>query len=191
MTAEQQFWKWFQTNDEQLFNFESNQERTFDLLLREMHKVNPDLTFEFGPKQNGRREFIISADGIKTAFQKVEELYASAPSLPHWKFVKFRPRRAPADISFANISVKASDVKVELKPGNPKADITVCFPAYSEPERRNYVALAFLFLDQALGEYDVEMHVDRIEVKNTKKASRESMPIQQLPTAFDKSLGRQ
>ena len=58
---EEAFWKWFQRNENSLFDFEKDRERTFDLLGAEMHKLNPNLTFEFGPKEDGRREFVISA----------------------------------------------------------------------------------------------------------------------------------
>jgi hypothetical protein len=54
-SSEQAFWKWFQGNEAMLFDFEKDQERVFDRLASEIHKVDPALTFEFGPKQDGRR----------------------------------------------------------------------------------------------------------------------------------------
>jgi hypothetical protein len=78
-SPESDFWRWFQKNENALFDFERDQERTFDRLAAEMQKVDPSLTFEFGPKDDGRREFVISADGIVEAFPKVESLYAAAP----------------------------------------------------------------------------------------------------------------
>lgn len=74
VTPEQSFWAWFQNNQDFLFDFEKDQERVFDRLATEMHKVNPSLTFEFGPKEDGRREFTISADGIRKAFPAVQAL---------------------------------------------------------------------------------------------------------------------
>ena len=49
---EKSFWGWFQKNEEMLFHFESDQEKTLDKLSAELKKVNPDLTFEFGPVEN-------------------------------------------------------------------------------------------------------------------------------------------
>ena len=63
-TPESDFWLWFEKNQISLFDFERDQERTFNRLAAEMHKVHPSLTFEFGPKTGGRREFVISAGGI-------------------------------------------------------------------------------------------------------------------------------
>jgi hypothetical protein len=41
-TSEEKFWKWFEKNEDTLFNFESAQEATFDRLATEMHKLNPN-----------------------------------------------------------------------------------------------------------------------------------------------------
>src|SRR5215472_10130561 len=156
------FWKWFQSNEDMLFNFEKNREQTFDKLGAEMHKLNPSLTFEFGPIENGKREFVISADGIKEVFPQVEALYAAAPSLPRWKFVRFRPRRKPMDVDYEGVSVQAASVSVQLVRNGQAADVTVFIPNYSQANRKAFVAIAFLMLDGALGEYDVEMRVGQI-----------------------------
>jgi hypothetical protein len=109
-TPEQTFWIWFQNNQNALFDFEKDREKTFGMLSAQLHKVNPTLTFEFGPIEQGQREFTISADGIKDAFPAVEALYAAAPQLPRWKFLKFRQRRLPSDISYGGVFVKAATI---------------------------------------------------------------------------------
>ncbi len=187
-SPEQNFWKWFQTNEAALFDFEKNQEAIFDQILAKLHQVNPDLTFEFGPTKNGRREFIISADGIKAAFPSVEALYASAPAMPRWQFIKFRPQRAPADISYGSVHVKADSVRIQLQPAGAKTNIVVYLPAYSEAQHQSFMAITFLFLDQALGEYDVEMFVDKIDIKSVNEVPPGSYSLKQLPDAFDKAL---
>jgi hypothetical protein len=131
-TPEESFWKWFQKNENVLFDFEKDEERTLNALGTEMHKVNPNLTFEFGPKEDGRREFVISADGIQEAFPEVEALYATAPRLPRWKFIKFRPRRTPSDISYGGVSVKAASVSVLVALNGRVADVTVFIPGYTK-----------------------------------------------------------
>ena len=186
--GEKAFWDWFQANDERLYNFERDQKHTFDLLQSELRKVDKDLTFELGPIENGRREFIISADGIRESFPKVESLYAAAPALPRWKVVKYRPRREPMDIALAGLRVDWHTVVVDLQPHGDKMDLTMYLPGYSEHTQDNYKGVAFLFLDQALGEYDVETKVGYIELKARNEASPRALPLNQLPTAFDKLL---
>ena len=94
-SPEARFWTWFEKNQDMLFSFERDTERTFNKLAGKMSKVHGDLTFEFGPDRDGVREFVISAGGMLDAFPTVELLHDSAPDLKRWMFTKFRPRRTP------------------------------------------------------------------------------------------------
>lgn len=185
---EHEFWKWFRKNEGVLFDFERDRERTFDRLAAEMQKVDPGLTFEFGPKRDNRREFIISADGISDVFPKVESLFAAAPALSKWKFIKFRPRRMPFDIEYNGISVKSDSVRVRLKPDGGKIGVTLMIPGFKETDYGNWVAIAFLFLDQALGEYDVATRVGAVEVQGP--AGKPGLPVAELAAAFDAYFAR-
>ena len=184
-SPEEDFWRWFQKNEMSLFDFERDQEPTFDRLAAEMHNVSPSLTFEFGPKEGGRREFVISADGIRAAFPKVESLFAAAPSLPRWKFTKFRPRRAPFDIEYQGLKVKADQVSVLLRSNGAAVGLTVLIPACTSDADKACQGIAFLLLDQALGEYDVETRVGRVAVRAPTPSDTEAVPLRQLPAAFD------
>jgi hypothetical protein len=150
-----------------------------------MHKLNPSLTFEFGSVENGKREFIISADGIGEAFPEVEALYATAPSLPRWKFIRFRPRRTPMDVDYGGVSVRAESVTVQLTRSGQVVDLTVFIPNYSEANRKEYTAIAFLLLDGALGEYDVETRVGQIQVKAVPDPTAQTCSLDALPKNFD------
>jgi hypothetical protein len=187
-TPEHKFWRWFQSNESRLFDFEDEREKIFDQVGAELHKIDPALTFEFGPKKNGRREFVISADGIRSAFPKVEALYAAAPSLPRWKFIKFRPRRTPMDVNYGGVTVKARLVVVALEPAGPKANLTIFIPGYSQASHQTYMAIAFLLLDQALGEYDVETRIGNIDVKPAAEAPEKAYLLEALPKAFDSAF---
>lgn len=188
-TPKQEFWNWFKAHEDMLFHFEKNQEHVFDQLGYQMHKINPNLTFEFGPKENGRREFVISADGIRDAFPEVEALYASAPALPRWKFIKFRPRRKPLDVSYGGVSVKAASVRVSIVSTGQTEDLTVFIPG-SENGNKAYTAAAFLLLDGALGEYDVETRVGQINVASAPQDKAKTYSLEDLPAAFDAALAR-
>lgn len=189
-SPEADFWAWFQQNEDEIFNFESNQEVVFDKLAARMQKINPSLTFEFGPKEAGVRDFVISADGIKDAFPSVEKLYAAAPELKKWKVLKFRPRREPFDIKYQGISVQAASVTVSIKRDGLKAAITVLIPGYTKSKHETYAGIAFLILDQALGEYDVETRVGAIDVAAPSEHYGQVRSLADLPKAFDELLGR-
>jgi hypothetical protein len=191
VTPEEEFWKWFRSNESSLFDFENDQERLFDRIGAEMHKVNPYLTFEFGPKENGKREFVVSADGIREAFPEVERLYAAAPSLPRWKFIKFRPRRTPSDITYEGVKVRAASVVVEAKAAGQLADLTVFIPGYTQTAHNQYATITYLLLDEALGEYEVETRVGKVNVESATKASKQACSLEALPRTVDAVLANE
>lgn len=155
-----------------------------------MHAVNQHLTFEFGPKIEGRRDFVISADGIREAFTAVEALYAAAPELARWKFIKFRPRRSPCDISTGDITVKASGVRVHLKRYANNVDLTLYIPDFREEASNSFKTIAYLLLDEAIGEYDVETYVGGIAVKHISAASEDTLSLEELPPVFDSAKAK-
>lgn len=175
-TEEEKFWKWFKKNETMLFEFnDSNRDKVFDKLANEMKKVHPDLTFEFSPVfESGKREFVISADGIKEAFPKVESLFKSAPKLNKWIWVKFRPRHKPMAIKIGEKQTDPADVKCQLFKDGDKVGIMLFFKDYSEKEKTFYRQIGYLLLDQALGEYDVETKVGFIEFTSTDSKSHEN-----------------
>ena len=62
---EVQFWKWFEANDERLYQQTESREKLFNDLIRQLHKVDTNLTFVFSTiHTDGIRDFTIFADGI-------------------------------------------------------------------------------------------------------------------------------
>lgn len=186
-SAEADFWKWFSTNETQLFSWESDRDAVFNRLEKAMHKVHPDLTFEFGPVVGGKREFVISAGGIQAAFPSVEALHKSAPTLNRWKWIKFRPRREPLnDIEFGGKSVKSKDVRFVLARDEPKVGIVLFFDGFNEKEKDVFGQIGYLLLDEALGEYSVETQVGFIKFQSREsKHFAESSPLSELSLRFD------
>ncbi len=187
-SPEEKFWKWFEKNQDILFEFEKDREAVFDKLAAEMNKVHPDLTFEFSPVlKSGKREFVISAGGIKRAFPAVDVLYACAPNLSKWKFIKFRPRRKPlGDLNFGDKTIKAEDVHYKIFEDGEKIGLTIFLDGYNEDENSVYTNIGYLFLDESLGEYDVEMKVGFIEFHSRESEYfKGSRPITELTDNFD------
>ena len=191
---EQRFWEWFQKNEESLYNFEKDQDKVFDKLSKEMNKVNSDLTFEFSPvKENGKREFVISAGGIITAFPSVQALYATAPELKRWEFIKFRPRRVPINpINYANMSMDPADVHYKMFEDGEKVGIMLFLDGYNKDEHVTYATFGYLFLDEALGEYEIETKVSFIEfLGRDSEHFDDAQPLENLREAFDDYFGDQ
>lgn len=186
-SKEARFWHWFQTNEARLFEFEKDQERIFDELQTELHRIEPNLTFEFGPKQDEKREFVISADGIKDAFPAVIRLADAAPPLSRWKITKFRPRRGfQGPVTLNGLTISPDQVEFTLEPDGDKTGLTLFMEGYNANEHEKYARVVYLMLDQALGEYDVETKVGFIELKPRSarsKLAKHSFPA--LAQSFD------
>ena len=192
-SSEETFWKWFQKNENMIFHFENNQEKIFNELASQMNKINSDLTFEFGPiKSTGKREFVISAGGIKASFPNVESLYSTAPTLKNWVFIKYRPRRNPLnDLEYGGVSVSVEDVHYKMFKDNDKVGIIVFLNGYNEEQKDIYGNISYLFLDEALGEYDIETKVGFIEFHGRESKYYEgAFPLKELANDFDAYFGR-
>jgi hypothetical protein len=186
-SRESVFWRWFQANEARVFDFEKDRDRIFDELEKELHKVHPNLTFEFGPNLGGKREFVISADGIKGAFPAVTALADAAPTLPRWKIIKFRPRRYfQSPVTLNGLKISPEQVHFTIEPDNEKVSLTLFIEGYDPAERARYAGVVYLMLDQALGEYDVETKVGAIEFKNNLAVSKlRKRPFSELPQSLE------
>ena len=186
-TREQTFWNWFERNQGKVFEFEQAREQIFEELQTELHKVCSDLTFEFSPIIGGKREFVVSAEGLKKAFPAVENLVNCAPALPRWKFVKFRQRRSPInDLQIGGTKINASEVEVCIARHAGKVALIVFIPRIEDKKVR--AQYGFLFLDEALGEYDVSVKVGAIEFHpSTEHPEYPRFPLSQLPQRFDQA----
>src|SRR5215469_492001 len=183
------FWAWFANHQDELLKVQTGHEEICSQLEAQLKRVNSNLVYEFGPEKNGRREFTISADGNSDAFPAVEALYAAAPSLPRWKIFKFRQRREPVGISIRGISVEPDSVAVAVKKAGDRADVIIYIPDAPEDDRGVYGDIAFLMLDQAIGEYDVETRIGKVTVMPSSRLSGRTYSLKQLPKVIDRMFG--
>jgi signal peptidase I len=189
MSKEPTFWQFFASEEEVLFGFEKDQRRLFARLAQELQKVHPDLTFEFGPVTEGKRQFVISAGGIKKAFTAVESLYGARPELRRFDVIKFRPRRdVVSDINYRGMAIRAKDVYYHLYDYDKHPDkvaIRLFLPGYSNSKQAEFGQIGYLMLDEAIGEYFVVMCVDSIQLAGHDSSYfAGARPIQELGGHF-------
>jgi hypothetical protein len=189
---EEDFWVWFQANEAALFALDldgqvADQKILLDL-AEQLQRIRFDLTFEIDSLADGRRELVITAEDVKRAFAAVESLVAKAPALPRWKVTAFRPRRAEQNtLSVAGFLVDPKDVYVQLyRDESKKVGLVLFMRGYSGGDRTVFGQAAFVFLDRALGERDVETKVGIVELKPLgAEAPKDAVPLADLPKAFD------
>jgi len=191
MTAQEEFWSWFIQHESEMLDFEADRDRIFDQLATALRRVDPDLVFEFGPK-NTKREFVISAGGIRRAFPTVVSLVNSAPvSLDRWQVTAFRPRRWPPNmVEFRGKRVHPKDVQFSLLDNGKIAGIYLFIPGFREDDA-DLKQIGYLMLDDTLGEYDVESRLGLIKMLSPDtRTDEERYPLDELPALFDELVSK-
>ena len=188
---QEEFWIWFAQHQAELFDFETDQERLFDQLATQLQKVQPNLTFEFGPRDGGKREFVISAGGIKAAFPAVVFLADVAPALDQWRVTAFRPRRTPINIvELEGKCVAPDNVQFSLLDNGTSAGIYLFIPGLRKGDIV-FKQIGYLLLDDALGEYDVETRLGLIKMFSPDTITNgDRYPLAELPALFDQLVAR-
>jgi hypothetical protein len=185
------FWDWFLENEDRLFTFESSQEALFDELAVHLRKIDEDLTFEFGPVVDGRRDLVVSAGGHRRGFPAVDRLCDAAPNMARWNVIRFRPQRSP--VSIVELGGKTLDprqVDVVLLHNRKQVGLHVFVPGYEEGDS-TLGQMVYLMLDEALGEYVVETQVALIKLYPYEQASEgERVPMSDMAPYFDDLVGR-
>ena len=185
--AEKHFWQWFQQNDQRLARSESNVELVTEI-NDHLKQVNPDLTCTIGPKTEGQREFIISADGLREVFPAVISLADHAPKSERWQIIKFRQASSPQVLNFEGLSLEPKDCYFDCEPENDMVKLTLYVKGYdAEPKM---AALALLMLDHLLGEYDVETKIGTIDPKDLSARLPASKNISHVREAVDEVLSK-
>jgi hypothetical protein len=186
-SAERRFWEWFQQNDNRLFDFEGNEETLVRQIVRELHRIHPSLSCEISSVKDGKREFIISADGKRDAFPAVVKLADAAPSLARWEVIKFRPRRSePCMVGIGEWSISSDTVQFTLEPEGSKIGVTLYLGESEHFDEEAIGYIGFLLLDYTLGEYDVETLVGSVQFEPHDSHSKEKKRLlPELPAVFD------
>jgi hypothetical protein len=189
-TGEKGFWKWFQKNESTIFQSEINQKQVLDNISEHLSKYKEGLVFEISQENNGKREFIISADGLKELFPAVESLKVAAPRLERWSIVAFRPRMkdyATFKLDYAGKKFDPEEIWIYPRIREGHFDLIIYHPLFAEKERNSYVSGAYILLDMALGEYDVVTgirYIDHQKLPNNPE-SEGLKPFSELRKVFD------
>jgi hypothetical protein len=189
-SREARFWRWFRDHEDGLFAFERDQKATLGALAKALDAVHPDLTYEIGPTMDGARELVLSAGGIRKAFPAVVALADAAPPLPRWRVTKFRPRRSViSDLNFGTMSLRSAQIAVAAERDGDRVALGVFIEGFALTKEHHYEQMAYLMLDEALGEYDMETKVGAVEFFALREPRDASLrPLEELGGVVDRLL---
>jgi hypothetical protein len=186
--SQAEFWDWFVSNEARIWNIEHNTDKVIRLVGEALDRFQPGLAFEIGMQiEDGKREFILSADGIRSNIPTVESLYLSAPVLARWRVIKYRQRSAfGGKIRMAGKEISAEDVRFQTFNDGEKVGILIMFDDFTEERRNQFAGIGFIFLDKALGEQDVMTRVGFVDFAGPESNFYvDARRLPELPKAFD------
>ena len=157
-TSADVFWKWFEQNERRLFQLETDQQNILDEIYARLSAYKQGLAFEISNERDGKREIIISADGLEELFPAVSSLVEAAPELERWSIVAFRPRMIDYTgftLNFEGKTFDPAEMWIDHSVFNDYFDLTIYHPNYKEEEKNLIISATYILLDMALGEYDV------------------------------------
>lgn len=165
-----EFWSWFKNNHEEFYNLDhlkmNELEKSFQKLDNHLKPLNESLTYEISPVlENGKREFVLSADGVRDAFSDLLYLFKRSPNLDNWEFIPFKQGfDGDPQLEFNNgYKLSWDKVMFESRETNEGLSIDFYIEDYNEKDKNFGIGLVIL-LDSYLGEYDAVMQIRYVNV---------------------------
>lgn len=159
-----EFWAWVVENREKIREIRSGREPVAIQLGDHLDEMDDSLTWEVGVTESGDREMVISAGGVKAAIPAVERLIEQAPDLPGWKFTAFRQRGDPnSKLSWNGVPAPGDEVRVQTVTSGGRVHVRLYLPVPPEATDQAIGQLAFLHLDNTLGELEVMRKIGQVK----------------------------
>ncbi|MEI6947574.1 hypothetical protein V9K67_10305 [Paraflavisolibacter sp. H34] len=191
MSTATEFWTWFREHHTAytfLHSLDDDvKEQLLEDFLEHLHLFSENVYFEIGGQPDEDQELVITAEGDRNYFDKVEELVRAAPRLSGWTITAFKQ---PVDEHFkscwADVELDTEDMWfLPLGSSNP-ADLGIrVYLRNHELVKDNEYLLPLLYkvLDTILGEKSFSVDIDYVDTDllPDNPEEEEMYPILQLP----------
>lgn len=158
------FWKWFERHEQEFLETDKNNyQRVYNKIYKCLEKFNPYLGFEIIANSiDGKREFVVTANGNSDLFDIVYLLIDTAPNKlkDRWIFTALRqPTVEEVIIHFENKTISSKDIFYELEESETeqgKIDIFVYITGlvYGNDKLEEFILETMInILDVVIGEY--------------------------------------
>lgn len=153
--------------------------------------LDKNLTFEIGPGVEKPMALILSSGGISSSIPTVLSLVKSTPKDLSIDVLAFKPARPMegnklvANIGGKKLEITADDVWFSLNPEVAKIGINLYFKDYDDENAETFGQIGFLFLDFAIGEFDVMTGIGEISFGKLPEDSTGTFKMLELKEQFN------
>ncbi|WP_179020088.1 hypothetical protein [Winogradskyella forsetii] len=192
-TKEEKFWNWVVKNKTKLEAFIHSDFQDYSIyngLTKAIKKYNP-LLFPEMTLSEKKVVLIITPDGMKDGIIPTQQLFDAKPNLENWIVKKFRQPNDDISLNFDGIEFPISDmlIRTEIDEEREKVNLEIYIRNLdSDPEKSK--ALAFLYLDHILGEFNTITKVGSIDFIhwNTNDIIKDGISILELRKLIEREL---
>ncbi len=171
--TEQDFWDWFIAHKSEVEPHLASKNTSkampfYNKLCEKLAEYNEVIIPEIGTKGMGNFELTLTADGVKKRIPFVEKLADSAPEIAGWRVLKFREPMSFTELEYQGLVFSEKEILVSAikSPSSDIYHVSVYMKGYKSSDASRFQGAAFLYLDHAIGEYQV---MTRINFKGCKK----------------------
>ncbi|MCP4699573.1 MAG: hypothetical protein GY862_22400 [Gammaproteobacteria bacterium] len=161
-----EFWRVLQKHEGELAAISTADHPVYDLILNQLHHINPGLYFEF-LSELGTSELIITAEGKSSLFPLVNSIVASAPEIPGWSILPLKPKIGfPVTTTWESVTVTIADVVFDPleRKGSGDLGLRIFVPAFNPEDAEDIHNALLRALDHGLGEREFAESVQYTEV---------------------------
>lgn len=192
MQSQREFWKWFEANADRFKEIEvEEREALLDELLENLHNYCPDLWFETGRADDGISELIISAEGNVDHFSAVRTLIATAPDVPNWRFIAFKPATGlEFSTSYAGLTFDPSTawfLPLRSNSDPTRRGARIGYAHFESTRSDEFLTGTFIMLESVIGELSLAERLHHVEVGPLPSSPESSgyLPLRDLEDWLD------
>lgn len=185
------FWEWWDGQRDAVVQAADSRdsERVTALLRPAVAELDPSLTWEVRPGQDARYALVVSGGGRPELRSLAERWYLAAPEADG--DIEYAPaRRRDPRVFGSTLTIDDYDVPLdELVTGTRldqqrlRLDVVIHHPLFPLLDQESRLRVAYLGLDAALGEDDVERWLGTVEISADPPV--DAVPVSSLPAVVD------
>lgn len=184
-----EFWKWFGKNAKQFHNVVKRhngiEKEFFSRLSPKLAELREGYFYLTGMLDENTAELIFTADGTIKNFVFVEELVASAPDIPGWRFTAHKPETKDSNASIKmngyRFGIDTLSFYAEERLDHPdEIEVVIIHDDLNNENKETIANGIYVFLDTYLGELKFATSIDNLQIIHKSEATQELIPVEKL-----------